>query len=148
MKRYVKANKYFPDIDAVLSDMGLDRETAHLHTGFRAAVNALGMQAWDELYDIWTKPWKKASLTKDEIKIVIAHGADVYKQATVRGTRFGSLFDGYKKVDPESISDTGFGSRSTHMGYGSQASVYIETVTLKQDQFGNLLIDESYEIWD
>ena len=145
-------------VKSVLSSLGLEADTVHLTDKFDEFKSVLekeiSVDAWGIAYDLWNNPWEEVKMTKPEI---IAHlkkhkNAECYTEyrkpfMNIYG-QGGTTFGGYKKINKDSIINADYGTSSKNIGYGSQSSVHIETVALKKDAKGNLMLDRSLQVWD
>jgi hypothetical protein len=110
--------------------------------------------AWNIAYYLWNTPWEAVNMSKPEIidylkKHKNADCYTAYKKPYMNAYGHGgTTFGGYKKVDKDPIINADYGTSSKSVGYGSQASNHVTTVSLKKDPNGNLLLDRSLEVWD
>jgi hypothetical protein len=99
-----------------------------------------GAIAHSYAYRFWHEAWQPISMTKEELAIYLKKHKNIKVFETVR-------YD-YREVTGEVLLNAKYGKTSRHMGIGSQASEHIDTIELKRDKKGNLLLAKFTEIYD
>ena len=110
--------------------------------GIKISGNASGI-ASSYITELWSKPWYEVKMTHDEIVKYLKKNKNIKLYKSVR---FG--IEEVKTNKFDFIKNISFGTKSNTIGIGSCSSVNVETITLKRDKQGNLLIDHSILKYD